>query len=312
MAAARRRTSIGAAAAVALCLFFSARLCASASATSNGPRIPFRLALSHRLFLNLNENDARAAVKAWSELVAGQSRMEVVGGPQVLESDEIVRAIANHLVDGFSITTPEYAKLERFVDPVIFLDDATAKNGIEYLLLVRQDSGIPDLAGLRGRSLLAFDHVSMTLAPAWLETTLAAASLEAADRFFGRAAKSTQVSQAVLPVFFGRADACLVTRRAFDTMCELNPQLRQRLRILAVSPPVVAALMGAHKDAPFEIKTNLRKALLELNQTPAGLQILTLFQSQRIVARDSAALRPSIELLEQYERLLARRAGGKR
>jgi ABC-type phosphate/phosphonate transport system substrate-binding protein len=93
------------------------------------------------------------------------------------------------------------------------------------------------------------------------------------------------VAQTVLPVFFESADACLVTRQASETMCELNPQLRRRLLVLAVSPKLFAAFFGVQvqKDAPDAVKSKIRQALLGYYDTPGGRQILTLFQSNRLI-----------------------------
>lgn len=274
--------------------------------------VRIRLGLSDTLFDDLNENDARAAVRAWAESVAAASHMEVEGASQLMRSEEIVHAISDHLIDGFSITAPEYAKVARFVDPLIFTDGVNATTGVEYVLLVKQDSGIHDLAGLRGHSLLAYQHASMCLAPAWLETLLAGSNFDAVDRFFSRVTKSTKVAQSVLPVYFGAADACLVTRRAFDTMSELNPQLRQKLRVVAVSPKVLAAFVGVHKDSSEELKSRFREALMRMSGSPSGHQILTLFQCDRIVAVDASLLRDSVDLQTAYERLKTRRPGGSR
>jgi phosphonate transport system substrate-binding protein len=265
-----------------------------------------RIGFSSALFEEeLNQNDARAAVRAWADSVAHASNIEVES-PQMLDSSELIRAIVNHAIDGFAMTTPEYSKVTRLVDPVIFID---MQRGVEYVLLVKQDSGIHDLAGLRGRSLLDYRHASMCMAPAWLETLLASSNLDQSDRFFGHIAKTSKVSQTVLPVFFGKADACIITSRAFDVMCELNPQLRLKLRILAVSPRLEAAFCGIHKDCPEDIKIRFREALIGMGNSPSGHQILTLVQSDQLVTADSAILQPSLELLAAYERLKTRREG---
>jgi ABC-type phosphate/phosphonate transport system substrate-binding protein len=150
----------------------------------------------------------------------------------------------------------------------------------------------------------------MSLAAPWLDTLLAGMKLETADRFFGRVKKSNKVAQTVLPVFFESADACLVTRQAFKTMCEMNPQLRRKLLVLAVSPKLFAAFFGIQKDAPDAVKSKIRQALLGYYDTPSGRQILMLFQSNRLVAVDTSLLRGSVDLLAAYDRIKARRTGG--
>jgi phosphonate transport system substrate-binding protein len=271
--------------------------------------VRIRLGLSEALFDDMNENDAKAAVRAWTQSIADASHLEVDGTPQVMRSEDIVHAITFHLIDAFTIMAPDYAKVSRFVDPIMFTDSNYAKNGLEYVLLVPQDSGVHDLGGLRGHSLLVLQRADMCLATPWLETLLASSNLEAPDRFFGRVTRSRKVAQTVLPVFFGSADVCLVTRQAFDTMGELNPQLRQKLRVLAMSPKVVTAMVALHKDSPDETKSRLQAALTGMYDSPGGRQILTLFQSGPLVAVDSSVLRGSLDIIAAYDRLKARRAG---
>lgn len=302
-----RKTNMAAGGTLVLCLAIAVFAGVS---PGKDPRV--RLALSAELFADFNENDAHAAVKAWAEAVAKPSHLELDGDPQIMSSEDIVRAIANRRVDAFSITSAEYVKVSSFVDASIYSDAALSKTGVEYLILVKEDSGIHDLAGLQGRSLLIYRHVTMCLAAAWLETQLAGAKLESSDRFFSSVVKSSKVSQTVLPVYFGRADACLVTRRDFDTMAELNPQVRQRLRSLAVSPKLIVALTGMHKDCSAEMKGKIRDAVTGLGNTPIGRQILTLFQSERLVPVDVSLLRSAVELETAYDRLNARRMGDAR
>jgi ABC-type phosphate/phosphonate transport system substrate-binding protein len=282
---------------------------AAAADSAHETRLPIRLGVSKAFLLNLNEDDANAAVKAWSEAIIRPTRLELDGGPQLMSSEEIVHAIAHRLLDGFAITAPEYAMVARFVDPAIVTDD---HHTTEYLILVKKDSGIHDLAGLRRRSLLVYQDTTLCLAGAWLETLLAASNFEPPDRFFGRAKSSTQVSQVILPVYFGSAGACLAPRHAFDLMSELNPQLRQKLETIAVSPKLISALIGLHKDSGGEIKRRMREVLAGMSGSPRGRQILTLFQCQRLDTVDSSRLRGSIDLQAAYDRLKARRQGGGR
>ncbi len=304
----RSAPKTGVAAATSIALAFSLAGIAFAAASRNIIRV--RLAFSDTLFADLNETDASIAVRAWLASVGETSSLAANGNPQVLGSEQMVNAITHHLVDVFSITTPEYARVAHFVDPVVFMDGSFEKTGVEYVLLVRQDSGIQELSGLRGRSLVTYRNLTTILSSAWLKTLLAGSNLEPPERLFSRISNSVKIAQSVLPVYFGRIDACLVTRKGFDTMSELNPQLRQKLRILAASPKLMVGLVGVHKDASDEMKGRIREALVQLHDTPSGRQLLTLFYCERMVAVDSSMMHGSVDLEAAYDRLKLRRLGG--
>jgi phosphonate transport system substrate-binding protein len=201
-----------------------------------------------------------------------------------------------------------------YADPAtIILDERQATSGEEYLILVDAQSNIRDLADLRGRSLAFHRNPTTCLAEAWLRAVLNVKDAGAMQDFFGKVIASDKISKGVvLPVFFGQMDACLVTRAGFETLCELNPQLGRRLRVLAASPRVVTVLMAFHKDCPPEAKRRVTEALLSLHKSVPGQQVMTLFQTRRMVLRDIAALQGSIQLLHAAERVKAREAGGKR
>ena len=216
-----------------------------------------------------------------------------------------MQAVRNGLVDGVAVTMPEYVQVAAYCEPDFFvLDNKHAHGGEEYLILAHAASGIRSAPDLRGRSLIVHDASVTCLADAWLRVLLAQVAGGGRKEFFGTAARDANISRGVvLPVFFRKADACLVARSAFDTMCELNPQLARELRVVATSPKVVPVLTGFHKNALPDVKTRLASALVTLQHSVIGGQVLTLFQSRGIVAGDSSALRGTLEMLAAAERI---------
>jgi phosphonate transport system substrate-binding protein len=202
------------------------------------------------------------------------------------------------------MTILEFLEVESFASQSLVMDDANARGGDEYLLLVHEDSGIKILADLRRKSVNVFDNPKMCLAAMWLETAFLSANLGAPQEFVGRIALQNKLSRAVLPVYFRQSDACVVTRRGFATMCELNPQLGRKLHVLASSPNLITGLMAFHKDFAFERRQKLQAALVGLNKTTAGQQALTLFESGPLVVVDASVLRTTLDLVKTHEQLL--------
>jgi ABC-type phosphate/phosphonate transport system substrate-binding protein len=107
----------------------------------------------------------------------------------------------------------------------------------------------------------------------------------------------------VLPVFFRQADACVVTRRGFKTMSELNPQVSQRLKVLAASPGLVPTGFGFRPDYTDPLKNTIVAELARIKDSPAGAQVLTLFQSGSLEAHPLSCLDSAFELLATHQRL---------
>ena len=155
-------------------------------------------------------------------------------------ADELVKAGRTLQVDGFGVITPEYARLSQEMKfDRIALGVKDGRITEEYLLLVRKDSGLERLDQLTGRSLNVLLNPRMSLAVIWLDTVLMEARLNRTSDFFGPVTVNKKASQVALPVFFGKVDACLLTQMSFKVMAELNPQLKEQLRVLANSPALV-------------------------------------------------------------------------
>jgi ABC-type phosphate/phosphonate transport system substrate-binding protein len=207
-------------------------------------------------------------------------------------------------VDGFGLIVPEYAHLRRKME---FDRFAVGIHGggptDEYVVLVRQDSGLERLELLQGRSLNVLQNPRMSLALIWLDTLLLQARLKPAADFFGRVTSFNKATRVALSVFFRQADACLMTRKSFAVMGELNPQLNKQLRILAVSPEVVASGFASRRDFVSPFRAQLLAEMARLSETAVGRQILVLTQADRIEDHPVSSLDSALELLATHERL---------
>ena len=123
---------------------------------------------------------------------------------------------------------------------LVGLDEAPQKLLERGLILARRDSGLTRLADLRNRTLITCTGQQMGLAQPWLACQLADEGLPPSDPFFRSVQIQPRISSAMLSVFFGKADACLVALSGFETMAEMNPQLADQLVVLATSPEVVS------------------------------------------------------------------------
>lgn len=271
-------------------------------ADPRAPIIHFRMVVSEGVIgAEINEGDAKVAMQAWRDAVVKETGFLV--DVHVCGLSKLVREVREHQVDGFTMTTLEFLDVERYASRSMMTDEANAKGGDEYVLLVHDDSGIRTPADLRHKSLNISDNRQMSLAALWLETLLASSNLGAPEEFLGRTVVLNKLSRVVLPVYFRQSDACLVTRRAFSTMCELNPQLGRKLRAIASSPKVVSTVMAFHKDCPPEQRETFQNALTKLHKTVAGQQALTLFESGQLVIADASILGSTLELVKAHERI---------
>ncbi len=171
---------------------------------------------------------------------------------------------------------------------------------VRYVLLVRRDGSVADLADLKGHELVVSDHQQMIFAGFWLESLLADVDGNRAGRRPMDQAKVATPSKAILRVFFQQALAALVTLEAFELACELNPQLRDELKVVRESPPLVTSFFLFRPDWHGVVRERLEEAVVNLHATPGGQQVLTVFQSSRMEKQPGSVLDSTRRFLERY------------
>ncbi|MGB3111413.1 MAG: PhnD/SsuA/transferrin family substrate-binding protein, partial [Candidatus Omnitrophota bacterium] len=173
----------------------------------------------------------------------------------------------------------------------------------KFILLVRKDKGIKRLSQLKGKKLLVETGGRGDIGLLWLNTTLLKDRLPESGELFSNIKRATKASQAVLPVFFGQADACIVTRGSFRTAAELNPQLGGELDVLAESPPYLVSVACFREGYDEKYKKIIMDTSLKLHEDPKGKQILTLFRVDKIVLFDPTYFNSIKELINEYNEL---------
>jgi phosphonate transport system substrate-binding protein len=274
-----------------------------------GDGAPLRLAISESMVVDVNLSDARAAMQTWIRRMQADLNVAIEIDAKVFSStEEIVRRVRGGQLDAAALSVVEYRPISDLLDTSEIFVGAGTSGPDEYLLLVKRDSGFSRLADLRGRRLNMLKAPKMCVAPAWLTTALDEQRLGSADSFFGAATSDTKVTRVILPVFFGQSEACLTSRRGFETMCELNPQVGRNLIAVANSPLLVTcfyAFRKNYRDPSREKFFNLHKTLLS---SPAGRQLAALFHFDELTIRDASCLASSLNILDKAESVRARLA----
>ncbi|NTW37091.1 MAG: phosphate/phosphite/phosphonate ABC transporter substrate-binding protein [Syntrophobacteraceae bacterium] len=273
----------------------------------------FRFALASSMIAEVNENDAKAALKLWARVIVADRGIPVDPETRILNGTEaITNAMRSKLFDALGLSTAEYWTLgEEVLTAPLVLAVNEGRITEEYVLLVHRESGIQRIGDLRGRSLLFFQNPRTGLAPAWLDVLLVKSGFVGTAEFFGRVTQTNKIAQSVLPVFFRKSDACVVTRRGFRTMSELNPQLAQQLKVVASSPEFVPSLFCFRKDYEGPSKDKILEEMHKIDETPAGQQVLTIFQCEKLEVHPISCLKSAFELLNDHRRLLPTVTGAK-
>jgi ABC-type phosphate/phosphonate transport system substrate-binding protein len=274
---------------------------------------PVRLSISETLVSDVNLNDARAAMLIWIRRMMSEMHLAVEINPRVFDStEEILRRVRSADLDSVALNVLEYRQIADLLDRKEIIAEGVAKGPEQYVLLSKRSGGIQSLGDLRGRKLCMLKSPKMCVAGAWLTTILDEGRLGQIEQFFSAINTDSKPSRVVLPVFFGQADACLTTKRSFDTMCELNPQVAKELTMVANSAPMVVAFYIFRRNYHSESREKFIKAYADVPHSVDGRQLATLFQFEQLVAKDISCLAPALSVIEAAERARSRRSTGGR
>lgn len=272
---------------------------------------PFRFGFSSGMLVNVSHGAAKAAVKVWAQVIAGERDIPADPDPSIFEYlKDIVALVREQRLDAVAAALAEYREPNReqsYSD--IFLAVPGSRTNVECLLLVPQDSVITNLAGPQGTSVTCCENTRTSLALPWLDTLLIQQGHAPAADCLGRVNLSRMLSAAVLPGFFRKADACLVDRMGFETRCELNPQVGSQRRPLADSPVLVPMLFRLRADYVPAIKDRIVGALADLHKSPVVQQVLAVLQFESIRPSPSSCLQSGLELLSLHDWLRGRSSG---
>lgn len=265
-----------------------------------------RIGFTRQMFIGINENDVLAVAHVWATVLFQEGKIGYVSRPIVFDNlSEISAALSAGNIDVIGITTGEFAHVRKLIDEDAILCSVTSGSIMEeYLLLVNRKSNIKKLSGLKGRALGMLTSIRALPAETWLDTLLLQEGMEPAAGFFGQIDTDSKAGNLLIPLFFGKLDACVVTRKAFDTMVELNPQTGKQLEILEISPPVVPTILCFRKDFTSPIRNQVEDRLLSWQHSPAGRQSLAIFQVDSIEKHSDSCLDSALELLSERQRLL--------
>jgi phosphonate transport system substrate-binding protein len=286
--------------------------CSFAYADRNGgsdsaaTRMPSHLRVGYTIdkFSDVDVNDAKAAVKVWMDMIVkrrGAATKTELLTYQDLPSLE--KAIRDKKIDLVFLYPEEYLEIKNRIpfEPVAI---STPLNDLvkRFSVLVRKDRGIQEVRGLRGRGILVERSENSGLLNLWFETLLMREGALSARDFFLNVRETNKTSQAVLPVFFGQADACVVSHSAFGIMTELNPQLSQEIAVIALSAGYIRGVV-CMSTSFHEKYGGLVEEILSIHAEAQGKQILTLIKVNRMVPFESSYLETVEALLREHRAL---------
>lgn len=132
---------------------------------------------------------------------------------------------------------------------------------IHGLLVVKSDSPFKGVEDLRGHTIATPDSIALVVLAGKAE--MAAQGLR--EKIDYQVKPSGTHINAAMQVINGRADGAMLAQQTYNLM---RPELRQQLRVLAVTPLLPSLIYLTHPRLPVAEVQAIRKALLDFSASP--------------------------------------------
>jgi phosphonate transport system substrate-binding protein len=259
----------------------------------------FNIAFSEKIFVNVNSNDATALTKVLTENLLEKSPFTFrTGSPNIYSSmEEMEESVKHERNDLYILLPEEFLRLNKFgmIDPIAV---SLRNNSVYdvYKIIVSKESNIKNLKDLKDKSILVGYSSGNDNPHLWLDYLLSTKGISKREKYF----KSIEISQKSLPVilqvYFGQADACIISDDKLNLAIEMNPQLGENLVVIEISKPLLRAILAEKKSKPEKNKKLLLDNLLNLDKTTEGKQVLTLFRIDKLIPYKEEYLQSFYEL----------------
>lgn len=263
----------------------------------------FRVMYSDAIFSEVDIRDARVAIELWTMELSKQLDIPLIPKTTIVtEMNTLIDAVLKGEVDMVAIQSIDYLRIRNRLelDPALIGIKGESYQE-ELVILVHQESRIRVLEDLKGLSISTpIGPGRNTIMHLWLETLLDRSFGIGIDSFFTELKHVMKPSQSILSVFFRQADACIVTRRSFDVMVELNPQVGRNLHVVVSSRGFVRYLFCFRKGCDARLRDTVTEAALSLESMTKGKQILTLFKLDRVIEYQPYHMENVIQLLDEH------------
>jgi len=191
-------------------------------------------------------------------------------------------------------------KLEPVASPVNLSGESTSQGYI----FVRKDSGIRDVKGMLGKSIVFVDPATMEgyLFPL---AYLSRHGITEIGKFFNRVSYSGSHASTIFAVLDGRADIGAAKNTVFDKLVHNDPSIHEELTLIAQSPKVPEITLCLRSETDRNLREKLSAVLLDMDKNSDGKAALKQFKAIRFVKSDKTDFAKVEEMVQEAQAAIA-------
>lgn len=260
--------------------------------------------------LEFSDNrDARVAINVWTNELVGKyydgkvilnfknNKKEAINN-FLSGASGYLAANAFHYIEQLELLKPHTASIYSF--------QPTSDNHFRYVLVTKNDPKMTNITQLKNKKLGVEE--TAYLQTLYANSELLKNNLSETNTFFEKTVRYKTHSKALLKLFFNKIDVCIIPEYTWNTMIEINPQIKKKLKILHRSEKIFIASLGLiskRMDSKLHLAHN--KSAAELPASSRGRQVLTLLKTRNYKEISDEILAPMIAFYQNYKKSRAAR-----
>lgn len=245
----------------------------------------YRFVYSTNLFHNTNTEDAIALTKIFSDKIKKSRRIKEDIEIVLCENEKELLDALKIPFDLLLMTATEHINISKIrkIKPVL-INETQGSFGYVYYLITNKDKGIKNIKELRNGTIKILGRNQGQTPSIWLDKLLRDNNLPVKEKFFKEIIHDYKSTNVVLPVFFNKVTAAIVSKPTFELLALLNPQIKKQANILFESKTLVFGTLSfdpRNKDKDRE--KFVYETLTTMHNDIDGKQFLDLFNVDKII-----------------------------
>lgn len=267
----------------------------------------YTLGMSKELLEDVNVKDAEAVLKIWTEMLRQNFKdVDKIDVKVFSNSTDLVDAIAKKEVDiiytsGLVFKANSLDK-KHGLEPIVILNTGNKKN-FDLYFLTNSKNKISSFKELKNKTIMVQGGKFRIINELWLDLLCLQIGEKDKFSFFKKVEFTEKPMQSVLPVFFGKADVCIISSSSYSAIQEMNPQISKSLIKLYERTGLVNEIICLPKEFSKTEKEIIHNASINYEKLPNISQLGKILKSLGSYTYSDADFAGTSNLWNDYQKL---------
>jgi hypothetical protein len=240
------------------------------------------------MVLGIDVKDADAAFKIWTETfikrLKAKNLYDFDFESKMYDDISLLKKdLLNNTINYCNVSIQDFFELNKQDEYIPFLSGTNSESEkfIHYLLISSNNK--KDLIELSNKKIIISKSNAKNLAMYWIKSLLRDELGSTKFKSITFQSLNENDNEDLLAVFFGKSEYAVVSESTFNLACELNPSIKNKIKILRRSSPVVNGVFLHKKDSDPSTVKAIRDIAVDIHKDNEGRQILNLFKIYKII-----------------------------